>query len=188
MEYAIIFLVIVVIVLLIINITKKKTTTIKLPDIQNETTTENETEFPTKTPTIFPYTNRFLLTKNEWYFYKSLKPIADKHNLHILAKTRLADIIEVKNIDRKEKQAYFNKIKSKHIDFTLCNPENLKVLLLIELDDNAHNSTKTTQRDIFVDEVLDKCGYKLLRTRGTATLENEILSALPQNKETAPIQ
>ncbi len=138
--------------------------------------------------TIFPYEKRYLLTKNEWYFYKKLKPIADKLGYSILAKIRLADLVGVKTkVDRKERAKYFAKIKAKHIDFILCNPENLAPVLLIELDDNSHNSDKRTERDHFVNTVLEKTGYKLLRTKGSNDLESDICAILapvtPQPQE-----
>lgn len=136
----------------------------------------------------FPYEKHYLLTKNEWYFYKKLKPIADKMGYSILAKIRLADLIGVKaTVDKKERAKYFAKIKAKHIDFILCNPENLAPILLIELDDNSHNSDKRAERDRFVNTVLEKTGYKLLRTRGSNSLESDIFAILappiPQTQE-----
>jgi len=125
-----------------------------------------------------PNQNKHLLTKNEWYFYKELKPIADKYSLHILAKIRLADLIEVETTNNKEFYKYFNKIKSKHIDFALCQPDNLKILLIIELDDSSHDTKKGKYRDEFLTNVLTKCGYKIIRTRGTQMLETDIKIAL----------
>lgn len=43
-----------------------------------------------------PYHKKFLLTKNEWSFYKNLKKITDRYGLHILAKVRVADLVDVK--------------------------------------------------------------------------------------------
>ena len=34
----------------------------------------------------YPYKRKYLLTKNEFYFYKRLRPIAEKYNLNILTK------------------------------------------------------------------------------------------------------
>lgn len=129
----------------------------------------------------FPYEKHYLLTKNEWYFYKKLKPIADNLGYSILAKIRLADLVGVKaQVDKKERAKYFARIKAKHIDFVLCNPENLAPILLIELDDNSHNSDKRAERDRFVNTLLEKTGYQLLRTRGTNDLESEIRVILAQ--------
>lgn len=177
MEYVVLGFVIIAIVLLAMNLSKKKA---KPQEVEEE-------KIIKEVPKVLPYASKLLLTKNEWFFYKNLKPIADKYNLHPIAKIRLADIVEVKTADRKEKQSYFNRIKSKHIDFALCNPENLRVLLLIELDDNSHDTEKRKQRDEFVEAVLDKCGYKLIRTRGTATLEDEILKTIPEHIKTTAL-
>ena len=40
--------------------------------------TEEEILEPINNEYDYPYTKKFLLTKNEWYFYKQLKPITDK--------------------------------------------------------------------------------------------------------------
>lgn len=50
-----------------------------------------------------PYRRKFLLTKNEYWFYKSLKEIADKYDFAVLAKIRFADLVEVSaEADKKE--------------------------------------------------------------------------------------
>lgn len=42
-----------------------------------------------------PYRKKYLLTKNEYGFYKNLKEIADKYGYAVLAKIRFADLVEV---------------------------------------------------------------------------------------------
>lgn len=123
------------------------------------------------------YRRKYLLTRNELYFYKELKKVADKLNLSVLAKIRMADLVEPANYDNKG----FAKIKAKHVDFALCNPENMYVLLLIELDDNSHNSTKRAERDAFVEAVYEQTGYTLMRACGTQGLEAKITALLQQN-------
>lgn len=126
-----------------------------------------------------PYIRKNLMTKNEWSFYKQLKPIADRMNLSILCKTRVADLIEIeKGLNKSEWQTAFNRINKKHIDFILCKPDNLYPILLIELDDNSHDTEKGKERDEFIEKILEKTGYKLLRTRGTAELEEKIKNSL----------
>lgn len=128
-----------------------------------------------------PYVRKNLMTKNEWAFYKQLKPIADEMNLSILCKTRIADLIDIeKGLNKSEWQTAFNRINKKHIDFMLCKPENLYPVLLIELDDSSHDTEKGKQRDEFVEKVLDKAGYKLLRTRGMAELKQNITTMIQQ--------
>lgn len=67
---------------------------------------------------VCPYERKLLLTKNEWYFYKKLKKITDKYNLHILSKVRMEDVIKVKEgFTYSETQSARGRIKSRHIDF-----------------------------------------------------------------------
>lgn len=128
-----------------------------------------------------PYKKKLLLTKNEWAFYKSLKPVADELGYSVLAKVRLADLVEVKVTDNKEYMKYFNKINKKHVDFILAKPENLQIELLIELDDNSHN-TAQKERDEFIETLYKQTGYKLLRVKGAGDLKEKIETILKEPK------
>lgn len=140
-----------------------------------------EKEFPIEK---IPYIRKNLMTKNEWSFYKQLKPVADELNLSILCKTRVADLVDIeKGLNKSEWQTAFNRINKKHIDFILCKPENLYPVLLIELDDNTHDTDKGKKRDEFVEKVLDKAGYKLFRTRGTTNLKEQIEAEIKPKNE-----
>lgn len=123
---------------------------------------------------IYPYHSKLLLTKNEYYFYKSLKNITDKANLQILAKIRLADLIEVNNgLTQSEWGHYFSKIKSKHIDFAIA--DNMKIIMLIEIDDNTHKRVDREKRDTFVENALKSANYTFIRTYGnTDIIEKEL--------------
>lgn len=121
---------------------------------------------------ILPYRFHYLLTKSEWSFYKRLKEAADRHHLHILAKVRLADLVQVEPYyTGLAFEKYFSKIKAKHVDFVLCNPENLAVRFVLELEDSTHYDADRARRDDFVDKVLKKCGYRVVHTYGGANLE-----------------
>lgn len=158
MIFIIIILVIIIFILAYLNVRK-----------------ENENKEENKIEEKMPYKKKYLLTKNEWSFYKKIKPICDKNNLHIISKVRLADIVEVeKSLEYKEKQKYFNKIKNKHIDFIICNPENLAILVLIELDDKSHERKNRIARDEFVNKLCEKVGYKLIRTNNANNFEELI--------------
>lgn len=131
----------------------------------------------------YPYIKPYLLTKKEWAFYKNLKPITDKHNLHILAKVRLADLVEVKKgLSNSQKTKAFNKIKSKHIDFVLANPENLAVKCAIELDDSSHNEIDRQQRDYFLDKVCETVKLPLIRCKSIEGVEDKICEKLKIHK------
>ncbi len=126
-----------------------------------------------------PYRPKYFLTKNEYYFYKELKEIAKDNNLVVLAKIRLADLVEVEPMEKSKWQTYFNKINKKHVDFALANPQNLQIKLLIELDDYSHNEQQY-ERDRFVEAIYNKTGYKLLRVKGTFNLKEKIEGTLKQ--------
>lgn len=135
-----------------------------------------------------PYKKRYLLTKNEWAFYKSLKPVADELGYTVLSKIRVADLVEVTVKDKSAHAKYFNKINKKHVDFALAKPENLEIVLLIELDDNSHNEEQI-YRDTFVETLYKKTGYKLLRTRGSGELKENISRMLDiEIKELTPTE
>ena len=131
-----------------------------------------------------PYRRKFLLTKNEYWFYKRLKEIADKYGFAVLAKIRFADLVEVSvEADKKEYMNYFGKIKSKHIDFILCKKDNLYPELLIELNDSSHNKEDRIKRDKFVKKIAEKVGYKMVFVDGTQNLEETIIKALEIKSE-----
>lgn len=172
MEFILLLVIIALVITLIEN--KKKAKVITQPSEEVPTVQEEEIKIEK-----LPYVKKNLMTKNEWAFYKQLKPIADKLNYAIICKTRVADLIDIqKGLTKSEWQTAFNRINKKHIDFILCKPENLLPVLLIELDDNSHDTEKRKERDEFIEKVLNLTGYKLLRTRGTAELEDNIIKAL----------
>lgn len=170
MEVALLILLILAIAIIIYLLKFKKSNTVII-----ETNNNNKDENQNVDKKI-PYNKKYLLTKNEWKFYKAIKPIADKLGYCILAKIRMADLVEVeKSLNKSEWQTYFNKINKKHIDFALCNPENLKIEILIELDDKTHENEARKTRDVFIEKVFNKTGYKLLRVTNSIDIENKII-------------
>ncbi len=95
---------------------------------------------------------------------------------------RLADLVYIaRGIEKR--QSFFNKIQSKHIDFVLCNKNEIKPILAIELDDSSHQKPDRQKRDEFVDNALKQAGLPLLRVpaRGNydpQELKQQIKSAL----------
>ncbi|MCM1578143.1 MAG: DUF2726 domain-containing protein [Ruminococcus sp.] len=132
----------------------------------------------------YPYQKVYLLTKNEWSFYRSLKPITDKYRLHILSKVRMADLVQVKKgLSKSKYYSAFGKIKAKHVDFVLADPKNLRILLAIELDDNSHNDVNAQQKDYFEDKVFETVGLPLIRTRNIEGVEAQICEKLKITKK-----
>ena len=58
----------------------------------------------------------------------------------------------------------FNKIKSKHIDFTVCNKKT-EPILFIELDDKTHYSYKVKQNDIKKDYIMETLFKEIIRVQ-----------------------
>lgn len=107
------------------------------------------------------YQKKWLLTMNEKAFYRQLCSFAAKKNMTVFTKARLLDLLEpVKN--QPKYKTYFYKVQAKHVDFVLCDSK-LVARFIIELDDSSHNTPDRTDRDQFVDMVLQAVGYKVLR-------------------------
>ena len=108
-----------------------------------------------------------------------MKTIADKYNLEIFGKMRLADIVSVTEKGN-EYMKYFGKIKSKHIDFVLLDNKTMQPKLLIELDDASHDNAKRKERDEFLNKLCETVKLPILHIRGyeIEQLENDIRNKL----------
>ena len=126
------------------------------------------------------YKINYTFSPNEFYAFKNIKEIADKYNLLVFPKMRLADICGVKK-GTKYWNAYFSKIKSKHIDFILCDNVNYSPTIAIELDDNSHEKADRKKRDEFVDSVMKHIGIPILHIYNTKNLEEKIRILLNTN-------
>jgi topoisomerase-associated Zn-finger domain protein len=132
--------------------------------------------------TIAAYRKKYLLTKNEYSFYQKIKPIIQEKNLRVLCKIRLADLIEPEpNKNQKEWYAAFNRIKSKHIDFAIAT-ENMKVIVLVELQDNTHQKSDRKERDEFVNTAVTRAGYILLSVYNNADGLKQLEDFLKSNQ------
>lgn len=121
------------------------------------------------------YRGKTILTDREYEFYTRLRPVADEYGLTVLMKVRLADLLEPKPRDENPLwMECFNKIKAKHIDFALADRDT-NIIALIELDDSTHAREDRTERDIFVNAILENTGYTLLRTYGETRVIEDFL-------------
>ncbi len=124
---------------------------------KKKTLIEPEEKFPYKLHLRF-------FTKSEYAFYKELqKQVGDKYA--IFSKVRLADFIDVdidKYKNRSEWQIYWNKIKSKHVDFLLCDPETLKPMVAVELNGKSHQTEKVKERDEFVSRMYESVNLRFV--------------------------
>ncbi|MEE1061991.1 MAG: DUF2726 domain-containing protein [Ruminococcus sp.] len=129
---------------------------------------------------FYPYRKRNLLTNNEYRFYCGLVRIADKYNLSVLIKMRLADLIEVdtNRINKTDYMKYFGKIKSKHIDFVLAEKYTMKMIVAIELDDKTHQRPDRIERDALVNNALTAAGIHFVRCYDLSAFEPLLIHIL----------
>ena len=69
----------------------------------------------------------------------------------ILSKIRIEDFVEARNGEGK--YGARGRIKSRHVDFLICDKTSTAPLIAIELDGGIHNKTSVHQRDLFIDEL-----------------------------------
>ena len=124
-----------------------------------------------------PYRKKLLLTKTEYYFYKQLKIQCDLNDILICPKIRLEDLAEVTT--KQDYMRYRGYIKSRHVDFILCD-NNLNILCAIELDDNSHNNIDRMQVDNFKNNFFRTIGIPLYRIK-TYTNYNDQIAVIIYN-------
>jgi hypothetical protein len=115
----------------------------------------------------------FLLSKAEKYFYNILRETFGSYT--ILPKVRLADLVEA---DRRHPNPNFNQIKSKQIDFIICDAW-LCPLVAVELDGSSPESIDRHQRNELVDQILKDAAVEIVHVpRAKHYLHNEIRQLL----------
>ncbi len=96
-----------------------------------------------------------IMNESEQALFISLrKALGDEYV--VLSKVRIEDFVEVskKNVsDYNNRWSLRGRIKSRHVDFLICDLTNTKPLLAIELDGKSHNDAQRQSRDQFVDEL-----------------------------------
>ena len=131
------------------------------------------------------YQKAQVLTEREKNFYETIRLIAEKHNLNVSAKMRLADIVNVSDEIQKQSSLWrsnFGKISQKHIDFALQDKTNLEIKLLIEIDDYTHQREDRIERDKFVDSVCEQVNIPILHLYDVIGLEDKIVNILHSDK------
>ena len=101
-----------------------------------------------------------LLSPAELRFYAVLRAVVP-HRCVILAKVRVADLLEITAAGQARQQA-FRRISQKHCDFVVANVDNLCPLLVIELDDSSHRQADRRGRDWQVDDIYRSAGLPVL--------------------------
>lgn len=82
----------------------------------------------------------------------------------IMGKVRLADILKVRpGVTGGARQAAFNRIQGKHLDYVACDPGDLSIRFAVELDDKSHNKQDRQERDAFLDKAFAEAGLPIIR-------------------------
>lgn len=111
----------------------------------------------------WPYrAKKYFFSRSEQEFLGVLNESIDRQRYLIFPKVRLADFIEV-TIRGEEYQGWWNKIRSKHVDFLIWDVQQNKIALAIELDGKSHSSEKAQERDDFVNRLYERVEAPLER-------------------------
>ena len=111
-----------------------------------------------------------LLSEAELNFYRLLVKVlahpsepGGSPQAVVMSKVSVSDLVQVgKGLDASSRQSAFNRIKSKHVDFVLCNPETMRTMCVIELDDKSHGTKKAQERDALMDSIYAAAGLPIL--------------------------
>lgn len=113
-------------------------------------------------PTELPYIRRDILTNAEHEFYILLKVVCNHMKLIVCPKVRMEDFLKV--TDKIHERKYRGYIKSRHIDFIICDKD-MKMIAGVELDDNSHNTSEAQKIDEFKNRVFKKINIPLFRVK-----------------------
>lgn len=130
----------------------------------------------------YPYHLRDdFLSAAELNFYRVLVTAVSDWAI-IFTKVSLGDLFFAQTGDRGQNQAYRNKIDRKHVDFLLCDPQTVRPILGIELDDKSHQRADRQKRDQFVDQVFAAAGLPLAHIPVQRSYPTEKLGRLLQSR------
>ena len=123
---------------------------------------EQHTTYNINTDYKKAYEPKYLMTLNEKEQFKKIQTWAQQKGYIVFTKVRLLDLITPrKNQDNFKGRLW--KIQAKHVDFVICD-QSIKVKAIIEINDNSHKQEDRINRDNFVVEVLEACGYKVIQS------------------------
>lgn len=87
------------------------------------------------------------------------KTLGDK--FIVLSKVRIEDFVEARSKSKSNLWSLRGKIKSRHVDFLICDLITTKPLLVIELDGASHKNTNRIKRDKFVNDLYNGINLKV---------------------------
>lgn len=128
-----------------------------------------------KVNTPLPYKRKeHFLSVAETRFYEVLNKIAEENNFVVQCKVRLEALVRVP-FYTKNRYGLRNRIKSREMNFVLCSKQNMKPLLIIELDDSSHQREDRIERDDFIDKALHDAGLPILHIKAQQNYDSNVL-------------
>ena len=135
----------------------------------------------------YPYmAKQFFFSNAEASFYHFLKRLLQENPL-IFPHVTLRDLVSVSGVPKSEFYKYHNQIDRKQVDFLLVNTNDLKPLLVIELDDSTNQRQDRVERDRFVEKVLAVAQIPIVRIPVRNSYDaNEISDMIKQKLQKTP--
>ena len=151
---------------------------------QKEMPNSVATQFDAQGKRLYSYDRiDFLFTKTELIFLDSLGA-AIQGRYAIFGKVRISDIADPsKSYCGKLRMYATHRINQKHVDFVICQRDNLQIVGVVELDDSSHNQSNRIERDALVDHVMQSAGIPILHVRVSSgynvqTLQSQLQQTL----------
>lgn len=119
------------------------------------------------------YHKKGLLTKPEYGFWLVLKQRCEPYGLLICPKVRMEDFVSVSTGSEKIRQRYRGYVKSRHVDFLLCDSK-LNILAGVELDDKSHDRGNVKKVDGLKDDVFGAIRIPLYRISVRSNYNSQI--------------
>jgi len=117
----------------------------------------------------YPYKQKKLLSKAELSFYHCLLQ-AIPEDCIVMCKCRIEDLMYVPR-GTENHMKYRGYIKSRHVDFVICDKQTMHTKLAIELDDKSHKSTSETDKR--KDDIFESVKIPLKRIKAQKTYNIE---------------
>lgn len=119
------------------------------------------------------FQKKTLLNEKEQIIFHRL--IDAMPNFYVFTQVRLADIVGIKKCENR--QAWFNKVNQKSVDFVICNKA-LTVRVCIELDGKTHENADRQKADNDKDEALQAAGIPIVRIEASKMPSTEEIKAM----------
>lgn len=116
-----------------------------------------------------------LLSTGEQAFLPALRNALTREEI-LLARVRVADILQPNPaLSGKRQRKARARIETEHVDFLVCTANNLRPLVVVELDDNGHGRARRRQRDQLLDRACAAAGLPLLRVAAAVSYDSDTL-------------